>query len=456
MSGKVKTKLSALLVTVWTGASLVMAGLPSRAAAATPEKPNIVLIVADDLGYGDLSIQGAKDISTPNIDSIATGGVRCTNGYASAPLCSPTRSGLLTGRYQQRFGSEVLFWNNNNNVGLPLTETTFVQRLRDAGYVTGMVGKWHLGKEAEFHPMSRGFMEFFGNPGHGSAYMPPSRQQRGRETVTTNKYLTEVCADEAVGFIDRHADKPFFLYLPFNAPHAPMQATEEYLKRCSHIADPKRRTYAAMVTAFDDAVGRVLDRLREQGLQQNTLVAFFSDNGGSCDCGAANTPLKGGKASMLEGGIRSPFFMRWPEKLKADTVYNEPVISLDFAPTILNAAGIKISPDWHMDGVDLIPYLRGDKTSIPHEALYWRYWQTGPVEPGALIGAMREGPWKLVTANYAKPGQEKWSLFYLPDDIGETSDLAAKEPQRAADMAARWSQWSKSMAKPLWWFEVPK
>lgn len=248
------------------------------------DRPNIILILADDLGYADIGVHGCRDIPTPHVDSIAQSGIRCTNGYVSAPQCGPTRAGLLTGRYQQRFGHE--YNSAPENANLVLTETTLAERLKQAGYVTGMVGKWHLGTDEDYHPLSRGFDEFFGFVGGANPYLPRGnngtvpRILRGRMEAREKDYLTDAFGREAVAFIDRHQDKPFFLYLPFNAPHGPLEATEKYLSRFEDIEDEKRRTYAAMVSAMDDAIGAVLDKLRSAGLEENTLVAFISDNGG--------------------------------------------------------------------------------------------------------------------------------------------------------------------------------
>lgn len=433
-------------------------------------RPNIVLIVADDLGYADLSAHGSQEIRTPHIDSIASGGARCASGYVSAPVCSPSRAGLLTGRHQQRFGHEVNFWNANANAGLPPWEMTFVERLRGAGYATGMVGKWHLGKEEPFHPLSRGFEEFFGDPGHGSSYLPDKDTGivgrtksktiyhffRNREEVEVREHLTDVLAREAAGFIERHAREPFFLYAAFNAPHAPMQSTEKYLARCAHIENPARRTYAAMVTALDDGVGKILAKLREYQIGENTIVFFLSDNGGDSrpepgGNSALNTPFNGGKGTTLEGGLHVPFFVRWPARLPAGQVYEHPVISLDLAPTFLAAAGVNVAPEWKLDGVDLMPFLSGGKQGAPHERLFWRYWLNG--DRPRLAAAVREGDWKLVTSKPGPPGKEQWSLFNLAEDPAETRDLAAEHPERVAALRARWEAWNGELRDPLWNFK---
>lgn len=302
MSSRIVIRLVSLFLVV-LGTADALLGAEKGSAG----RPNILLIVADDLGYGDVGAHGCRDIPTPHLDSIAASGVRCTSGYVSAPQCGPTRAGLLTGRYQQRFGHE---YNRAPPGGaMDLGETTLADRLKAAGYATGLVGKWHLGLDEKHHPLQRGFDEFFGFLGGANPYLPRGpagvvpRILRGREPVAEKAYLTDAFAREAVAFIDRHRKEPFFLYLAFNAPHGPLQATEKYLKRFETIEDEKRRTYAAMVSAMDDAVGAVLAKLRETGLDERTLIVFISDNGGPTDVNASsNAPFRGVKGEVREGG----------------------------------------------------------------------------------------------------------------------------------------------------------
>ncbi len=436
------------------------AGLPpgARGADAAVRRPNVLVILADDLGYGDIGIHGCKDIPTAHIDALARDGVRCSSGYVSGPYCSPTRAGLLTGRYQQRFGHEfnpARLREGGAGQGLHPGEATLAHRLREAGYATGLVGKWHLGEEEKFLPLNRGFQEFFGFLCGSHDYR---RSQdgtcgpiyRGREPVELDGYLTDVLAREAVGFIDRHREEPFFLYLAFNAVHTPMQAPEAAIRPFAAIKDPMRRLHAAMTVSLDDAVGRVLEKLRSAGLEEQTLVFFLSDNGGPIGKfaanGARNWPLRGSKGDTWEGGIRVPFLVRWKGRLPAGKVYDAPVIQLDIPATALAAAGVPAQPEWKLDGVNLLPFLEGKDAGRPHAALYWRF--------GEQM-AIRMGEWKLVRADLA-PNREFGSiaprpmLFHLGEDIGERNDLAATRPEKVREMQEAWQKWNESLAPAAW------
>lgn len=421
-------------------------------AATAAEKPNILIIVADDLGYADVGFQGAKDIPTPHLDALAARSVRCTNGYVSHPYCSPTRAGLLTGRYQQRFGHENNpKWDPANPVlGLPLSQTTLPQVLASAGYKTGAVGKWHLGGHPQFHPLKRGFGEYYGVLGGGHTYLPGATKgaeynvsiDRNGTAEPHTKYLTEHFGDEAPGFIKRHAKEPWMLYLAFNAPHTPLQATEKYLERVQGIADEKRRTYGAMICAMDDAIGATLEAVKASGTEENTLVFFISDNGGPIAVnGSYNTPLAGAKGSVQEGGIRVPFLVSWPAKLPRGKDDTRPVIQLDFFATALAVTGAKLPDGVKLDGVNLIPFLTGEKTATPHEHLFWR---TGA---GQQL-AVRAGDWKWMRRDGTK------SLFNLAKDIGETTDLLAKEPEKAAELEKIALAWNAELVAPL--FDNPR
>ena len=418
-------------------ATLLVLGLVG--AAPQSRKPNIVILLADDMGYADAGFHGCKDIPTPHLDSLAKGGVRCTNGYVSGPYCSPTRAGLLTGRYQQRFGHE--FNPAGGKAGLPVSEATLADRLKTAGYVTGLVGKWHLGGAPEFHPQKRGFDEFFGFLGGAHTYFAKTGILRGTTPVEEKEYLTDAFGREAVSYIDRHKDRPFLLYLAFNAVHTPMDATDDRLKKFSSIENKQRHTYAAMLSAMDDAVGRVLEKLRLASLEEDTLVFFFSDNGGPTMAGTTingsrNAPLRGSKRTTWEGGIRVPFLVQWKGRLPAGKVYDAPVIQLDLHATALAAAGVAIKPEWKLDGVDLLPHLEGKEAKAPHDALFWRF---------GVQMAIRQGDWKLMRAE--KGGAR---LHHLAKDPCEADDLAASNADKVKELEAAWQAWNEQLAKPLW------
>ena len=410
-------------------------------------RPNILLILADDLGYGDLGIQGCPDIPTPNIDSIAANGVRFTNGYVSCPVCAPTRAGLMTGRYQQRFGFETNpgpAQSAARDFGLPKSETTLAERLKGLGYATGIIGKWHLGYQPELQPTTRGFDEFYGFLGGAHPYLPKSRQQqeasilRGREPVEEKEYLTDAIAREAVAFVDRHKNEPFFLYVPFNAVHAPMEGAQKYLDRFKGIQQNLRRTHAAMLSALDDAVGRIVAKIRESGPEENTLIIFLSDNGGpTTQTTSSNTPLRGYKGQTLEGGIRIPFMMQWKGRIAPGVIEDRPVIALDLHPTATAAAGATVDPAWKLDGVNLLPYLTGAKIDRPHDTLFWRM--------GMRQRAIRHGDLKLVWS-----GRDQPELYDLAQDIGEARDLAGERPEEVKKLQALWQAWDKEMMAPQW------
>jgi arylsulfatase A-like enzyme len=427
--------------------SICAAVLTALPAAAAPAKPNILLIVGDDMGYADVGFHGCKDIPTPNLDALAAAGVRCTNGYVSGPYCSPSRAGLLTGRYQQRFGHE--FNPGGDGQGLPVSETTLADRLKAAGYVTGLVGKWHLGATPEMHPQQRGFDEFFGFLGGAHSYFQSAGILRGNEPVKELDYTTDAFGREAVAFIERHKAQPWFLYLAFNAVHTPMDATDERLAKFPNIANVQRRKYDAMMLAMDEAIGRVREKLADSGMDKNTLVCFISDNGGPTMKGVTingsnNSPLRGSKRTTLEGGIRVPFVVAWKDKLRP-VVYEQPVIQLDLHTTILAAAGVEVKLEWKLDGVNLLPYLSGDKQGSPHDALYWRFGQQM---------AIRSGAWKLVrydtTVDTGTVGTSPSRLYNLATDIGEATDLAATQPDKLKELQAKWDAWNVTLVKPLW------
>jgi len=427
---------------LFCGIAIAIPGIASG--DQTTVKPNILVIVADDLGYADLGCQGCKDIPTPNIDSLAAAGIRATNGYVSSPVCSPTRAALMTGRYQQRSGHEFNPGppaTASAEFGLAPSELTLAERLKPAGYMCGIVGKWHLGYKRPYHPVDRGFDEFFGFLAGAHSYLDTRDQAnpilRGLEPVESVTYLTDMLADEAANFVRRHASKPWCLFLTFNAVHTPMHTTEAYMARVQGIEDPLRQQLAAMLVAMDDGVGKVLDTVRQQGLEEKTLIFFVSDNGGPTRANASlNTPLRGFKGQVYEGGIRVPFLIQWKGKLPAGEVYHEPIMAIDIVPTALAAAQISVKPDELLDGVNLIPYLMSEKSGSPHDALYWRF--------GAQW-AIRCGDWKLLD-----PGTGTPELYNLREDISEQNDVAAKYPDKVAQLRDLYEKWSSQMSPPRW------
>jgi len=411
--------------------------IPTIAAAAS--KPNILFIYADDLGYNELSCYGGKHVPTPHIDSLAAGGIRLTQGYVSAPLCSPSRAGLMTGRYQTRFGHE----NNSmaSGGGLPLTEITLANRMKTLGYATCAVGKWHLGNSPDRLPMARGFDEYFGVTGNPGSYFKPSGfidsrlSPSVRQIDDPNFYTTDAFAARAVDWIEKHKDTPWFLYLPFNAIHSPHDATEKYLKRFANVASEKNRALFAMTSAMDDAVGLVLNKVRALGQEENTLIFFISDNGAPAHPDG-NGVLRGQKHTTWEGGIRLPFIAQWKGHLPAGKVYDQPAVQLDVMPTCVAAAGGTVDPAWKLDGVNLLPYLTGENPARPHQDLFWRI---------DGMWAVRHGDWKLVhgRANDSPP-----ELFNLAADISEQHDLAASQPAKVQELQQLWSAWNSEQASP--------
>ncbi|MCL4683354.1 sulfatase-like hydrolase/transferase [Myxococcota bacterium] len=443
------------LAAAFSGVTLLAACGPS---ATRP--PNIVVLVADDLGWADLGVQGSPDVETPHIDSIARNGVRFTAGYVTSPQCSPSRAGLMTGRYQNRFGFEYNF-KGHWDKGLDLDERTIGDSFLAAGYATGMIGKWHLGKVGALQPGQRGFTETLWHP-NGGVYFPDATSGtlpgifRGSEPAAVRLYSTDAFTDEAIDFIDRHRADPFLLYVAYATPHPPMDAKPEHLQRYAHIRDRHRRAFLAMMASLDENIGRLLGALRAAGLEEHTLVFFLSDNGGATGApriepdapiqpgrnASSNAPFRGTKVDLLEGGIRVPFLVQWKGQLPAGAVYAEPVISLDILPTALGAAGIP-APDG-LDGVDLLPFLRGSRGGAPHDALYWRF-DFPPAGAEPRRWAVRAGDWKLVR-NSAEP----LALYDLAEDPSERRNLAALHPERVAALRTRWESWNAELRPPAW------
>lgn len=431
-----------------------LAAAPFANAAA--RKPNIIVFLGDDMGYHDVGFHGSSEMRTPHIDSIAKNGVRFTSGYVSGPYCSPTRSGLMTGRYQTRYGHEFNEGPGPMKFGLPLTETTIAQRLKELGYATYAVGKWHLGSDLEYRPMRRGFDEFYGTVANTSFYHPPQfvDSRVGPEAKRVEDptfYTTRAYAKRVTEIIESNKERPFFVYMAWNAVHAPSQAPQETLDRFANARSEERRYQAAMTAELDDGIGKILGKLRELKLEEDTLIFFLSDNGGpQPTIRTDNTPLKGYKSSTWEGGIRVPFLMQWKGRLPAGKVYDNPVIQLDIQPTALAAAGGSIRKEWKLDGVNLLPYLTGKASGRPHETLYWRF---GPQ------WAIRKGDWKLLQAPeepllplIALPGMPVGPvhLYNVSADAGESNDLAARHPEEVKELRAAWEAWNRELAPPGW------
>lgn len=421
------------LISGWT------AGCAEDAGRSADPRPNIVLIVVDDLGWDDFGTGTAADLRTPHIDALAAGGVRFTSAYSAAPLCSPARAGLLTGRYPQRFGHE----NNTGSVGhqhdarigLALTERTLADALRSVSYATGMIGKWHLGVRQEYHPMRRGFQEFFGFLAGHHAYHQFSEKPHnpillGFDPIRGSGYLTDAFSRQAVAFVDRHAHERFFLMLAYSAVHEPLVADPA---RVARLPEGPRRDFAAVLAAVDDGVGELVASLQRHAIEDETLIVLTSDNGAS----GAGAGLRGGKASLYEGGVRVPLIARWPGRLPGGIRYAEPVSTLDLFATASAAAGV-VAPDGSapLDGIDLLPYVRGEIDGAPHETLYWR------------VGgqhAMRAGHWKL----HWRDGRAS-TLYDLAADPGESRNLAAVHPERVRSMHTAYAQWEAPLEQPAW------
>jgi arylsulfatase A-like enzyme len=430
-------------------------------AFAVTSKPNILIIFADDLGYADIGVHGGKAVATPHIDALAGSGVRCTSGYVTSPYCSPSRAGMLTGRAQTRFGHEFNpHVGKEAELGLPLEERTIANQLKNAGYTTALVGKWHQGFDTAHHPNSRGFDEFFGflvgghnytqradaDPEFGSAHSH-HLIYRGDQRQKLEGFLTDIFTDEAISFMDRNQNKPWMLYLAYNAVHTPLEISPKVAARIpAEVNDPSRRGYLALLLGLDDAIGRLSARLKQTGTDKNTLVFFVSDNGGSgrkpylAYNTGVNTPLRGDKGQTLEGGIRVPFFVSWPGTLPSGITYDKPVSTLDFFPTASAVAGATTGAA--IEGVNLLPYLSGKNQGEPHPFLAWRF---GPQR------AIRQGQYKLVDSrDFDSKSQSGWQLFDLSNDLGEKEDLASRMPEKTTELIRLWEEWDRQNTAPRW------
>ncbi|MFK8113925.1 MAG: sulfatase-like hydrolase/transferase [Rubripirellula sp.] len=444
--------------------------VPLQVSLAAADAPNILIVLSDDMGYGDLGCTGTKKLKTPNVDAMAGGGVLCTQAYVASPVCSPSRAGLMTGRDPRRFGYEGNLNQSAANyatrpelLGLPPGEHTIADHLKAAGYATSLIGKWHLGTGEGFHPHDRGFDYFCGMLGGSHSYFldaEKNRLERNGQALTkfSSSYITDFFTDEAIDWIktqETEPSKPWFMYLSYNAPHGPMHATEEDLKRFEHIADVKRRTYAAMMWALDRGIGRVMDHLKETGEWDNTLVCFFSDNGGPKGNASWNGPFSGSKGCLLEGGVRVPMIWSWPQGLPGNQTHDGAVSALDLLPTFLAAAKAEAlplaAPRSHedknnrrksvakfgeYDGINLLPQLNG-KAGPTRRTLYWR-----------LQGqkAILDGDDKLISLSHRMP-----QLFRPATDLGETEDRISSDPTRANELFQMLGKWESLHATvPLW------
>lgn len=432
-----------LLATALTLFTYQKANAQATTATNSEKRPNIILLLADDMDYADVGLYGGRLTPTPNIDSVAKNGMEFINAYVSCPVCGPSRVGILTGRYQDRIG----YVTNHGpkipeNFGLPTTATIVSETLKEAGYKTGMSGKWHLGFKPEMTPNARGFDFFFGHLHGAHDYMPgvqkPGPILKNNEPVTTTKYLTTEIGDEAVSFIKDAGTDPYFLYVPFNAPHNPLQAPKETLEKFAHHYDEYEQVMAAMVYEMDKSIGDILNAVRESGQEENTLIVFYNDNGGARSLKPeANGVLRAGKMTLWEGGIRVPLFMQWKGKIPAGSKFEDMVIGLDLAPTFVAAAGAESDVDY--EGANLLPYMLENKEGLPHERLFWR-WIDAPNQK-----AVREGDWKAIQPE----DDAAWELYNLKDDIGETNNLAAEHPDNLNDLKAKWREWNKDNKPPL-------
>jgi arylsulfatase A-like enzyme len=422
--------------------------LITAVAQAETKKPNVIVILADDLGYTDIGAQGiANDVKTPNIDALAAGGARFTNAYVSCPVCSPSRAGFLTGRYQERFGHEhnpAPELENRGKFGLPLDQVTIANEMKKNGYVTGAIGKWHEGTKPEYRPQKRGFDEFFGFLGGAHGYVNSKIEAKGENSIRRGDtpvdeptYLTDAIGREAVSFIDRHQKEPFFLYVPFNAVHTPQAAPPKYREPFKDVADEKRMLELAMLYAMDENVGKIVHKVHEAGLDENTLIVFFSDNGGPTDANASqNKPLRGYKGQVWEGGIHIPFIVNWKGQIPAEQVLDQTIINLDIFPTALAASGAAPDEKLKLDGVNILPLLKGETKANPHETLYWRF---------SPAWAIRDGNFKLLLTRDGKKG-----LYDLSKDLGEKHNLIKSMPEKAEELQKKYDAWAATLPKPLW------
>lgn len=440
----------------------------SESKSSSQKQPNILLILCDDLGYSDVGFNGSKDITTPALDKLANDGTVFTSAYVTHPFCGPSRASLMTGRYPHPMGAQFNLPPNCETIGkgIDVNETFISKILQDKGYYTGALGKWHLGSVTQYHPNNRGFDDFYGFLGGGHEYFPEIYREKfekrkkagdkvifeylhplehnGKE-VRETEYITDALSREAERFVTdaSEKEKPFFLYLAYNAPHVPLQAKKEDLAKFAHIKDEQRRTYAAMVYAVDRGVNKIVKKLKENNQFDNTLIVFLSDNGGKLTKGATNYPLREGKGSACEGGYRVPMFFHWPKNVPSGKRFNQPVSSVDFYPTFAKLAGATIPANKILDGKDMWNNFKNGKGSHKGEYIYCLRHRTGYTDVG-----VRRDQWKALRLS-----EESWKLYNIEKDKGETTDLSEQHPEILKELVSAAEKWSQTHAQPLWWHD---
>lgn len=460
LSNRIKLTFCSLL--------LLCASCASSDSKKVDLKPNILVVLCDDLGYSDVGFNGGKDIPTPALDKLANDGTIFTSAYVTHPFCGPSRASLMTGRYPHPMGTQFNLPPNSETIGkgIPVDETYISKILQDEGYYTGAIGKWHLGSVPKYHPNKRGFDEFFGFLGGGHEYFPElyrakceKQKKAGKKVifeyllplehngkeVKETEYLTDAFTREAVRFVSDASDnqKPFFLYLAYNAPHVPLQAKEEDLAKFAHIKDEHRRTYAAMVYAVDRGINTVVKKLKETKQFDNTLIVFLSDNGGKVSKGATNYPLREGKGSACEGGYRVPMFFHWPKNVTAGQHFDQPVSAVDFYPTFAKLAGAKIPADKKLDGTDMWENFQNGKGSHEGGYIYCLRHRVGYTDVG-----VRRDQWKALRLN-----QESWKLYNIEEDKEESTDLSVQHPEILKELVTAAEKWSQTHMQPRWWHD---
>ncbi|WP_207303281.1 sulfatase-like hydrolase/transferase [Hyunsoonleella flava] len=409
------------------------------------EPPNVIIILIDDAGYVDFGFMGSKDLQTPNIDALAKSGVVFTDAHVSATVCAPSRAGLITGKYQQRFGFEA---NGTGGIGLSDDVVTIADVFKNNGYNTYALGKWHLGEDASDHPNQRGFDEFYGFLAGSRSYFPlenPSKEkmlQHNGKRVVFDGYMTDVLGNQSVTFIEASKDKPFFMYLSYNAVHTPMHAKEQDLET---FKNHPRKELAGMTWCLDENIGKLLKTLENTGKRDNTLIYFLSDNGGAHNNQSSTGPLKGWKGNKFEGGHRVPFLVSWPKMIEGDNTFDGLTSSLDIFTTSLSAAEIEKPETLELDGEDLLPYLKGENRGNPHETLFWRKLE----ESAARMGDLKQ----VHLNNYGTV------LYNLSEDLGETNDLSETNGEALETLQSQYTNWETQLVAPLWdeskpWMDV--